>query len=254
VLPGELRTREVRVGRHIPPPYAALDRFLERFAQVYAPEKHRGHCKLIAAAAGHHRLAWIHPFLDGNGRVTRLFTDAYLYAIGLKGYGLWSLSRGLARCRTGYMSHLAAADAMRRNDYDGRGNLSLEGLTGFCRFFLETCIDQARFMEQLLSTDDLHKRIEGYVTLRAAGTLPGRTIKPAAAPVLLSVFLRGTLTRGEAASLSGYSDRAGREIVSGLLKEGLLLSDSPKGPVRFGMPMHAVVYLFPGVFPEELVF
>jgi len=252
VLPGELRRRNVRVGRHEPPPYTALENFLRRFAEVYSPERHRGHGKLIAAAASHHRLAWIHPFLDGNGRVTRLFTDAYLRALGLKGYGLWSVSRGLARRRTDYLSHLAAADAQRRNDYDGRGNLSLEGLTGFCRFFLETCIDQASYMGGVLATDGLHKRIEAYVKLRSAGALPGKPMKPAAATVLLSAFLRGSLARGEAAALTGYSDRAGRDIIGALLKEGLLESDSPKGPVRIGLPMHAVAYLFPGVFPEEI--
>jgi len=253
VLPGALRTRDVRVGRHVPPQHAVLDRFLKRFAQVYSPAGHRGHDKLIAAVASHHRLAWIHPFLDGNGRVTRLFTDTYFHAVGLKGYGLWSVSRGLARRRADYLGHLAAADAQRRNDYDGRGNLSLDGLTGCCRFLLETCSDQARFMGELLATDNLHKRIEAYVRLRAAGALPGKPMKSAATSVLLSAFLRGSLARGEAAAVTGYSERAGRDIVGGLIKEGLLQSDSPKGPVRVGMPMHAVAYLFPGVFPEGLL-
>jgi len=183
--------------------------------------------------------------------VTRLFTDTYFHAVGLKGYGLWSLSRGLARRRTDYLDQLAAADAQRRNDYDGRGNLSLEGLMACCRSLLETCIDQARFMGELLATDALHQRIEAYVRLRAASTLPGRPMKAAATPVLVAAFLKGSLARGEAAAVTGYSKRAGRDIVGGLIKEGLLQSDSPKGPVRIGMPMHVVAYLFPGVFPEE---
>ncbi|HYN77305.1 MAG TPA: Fic family protein [Lamprocystis sp. (in: g-proteobacteria)] len=251
LVPGRLRERPVEVGRHLPPGAGALGRLLRRFAEVYAPERHRGQTRLIAAAASHHRLAWIHPFLDGNGRVTRLFTDAYLGAIRIKGHGLWSASRGLSRHRAEYLDHLAAADGPRRGDYDGRGNLSLTGLTEFCRFFLQTCIDQARFMGRMLATDDLHQRIEGYVHLRAAGTLPGRPIKPVAAPVLLTVFLRGALARGEAAALTGYGERAGRDVIGGLLDEGLLVSDSPKGPVRSGLPMAAVPYLFPGVFPVD---
>jgi hypothetical protein len=107
-------------------------------------------------------------------------------------------------------------------------------------------------MGGVLATDGLHKRIEAYVKLRSAGALPGKPMKPAAATVLLSAFLRGSLARGEAAALTGYSDRAGRDIIGALLKEGLLESDSPKGPVRIGLPMHAVAYLFPGVFPEEI--
>jgi Fic family protein len=251
LVPGRLRQGPVRVGRHLPPEAQALERFLKRFAEVYAPLRHSGEARLIAAAASHHRLAWIHPFLDGNGRVTRLFTDAYLGASGIIGHGLWSASRGLARNRQEYLDRLSAADAQRRNDYDGRGNLSLAGLTEFCRFFLRVCIDQARFMGAILAIEDLQRRIDAYVRLRAAGTLPGPPIKPAAAPVLLSVFLRGALPRGEAAALTGYAERAGRDVIGGLLDEGLLLSDTPKGPVRIGLPMAAVPYLFPGVFPAD---
>jgi hypothetical protein len=47
-----------------------------------------------------------------------------------------------------------------RNDYDGRGNLSLAGLTEFCGFFLRACIDQARFMGKMLATEDLQRRID----------------------------------------------------------------------------------------------
>ena len=43
-------------------------------------EKYQGDRKLIAVMAAHHRFAWIHPFIDGNGRVGRLLTDAILKA------------------------------------------------------------------------------------------------------------------------------------------------------------------------------
>ena len=252
VQPGTFRQHQVRVGLHLPPDHRALDRFLERFRQVYSPGVHRGHTKLVAAAANHHRLAWIHPFLDRNGRVVRLFSDAYLQAVGLSGHGLWSVSRGLARQRSEYISHLAMADARRRNDYDGRGNLSLEGLTRFCRFFLATCTDQARFMGQLPSTEQLHKRLQAYASLRAAGTIQGPPLKKEASAVLLTAFLRGQIARGEAAQLTGFAERAGREVIRSLLNEGLLIADSGKGPVRLGLPMHAVGYIFPGPFPEDL--
>ena len=47
------------------------------------------------------------------------------------------------------------ADAPRRNDYDGRGNLSSEGLADFCRFFLEVCLDQIGYMQEVLQLDTL---------------------------------------------------------------------------------------------------
>jgi Fic family protein len=72
-------------------------------------------------AAAHHRLLWIHPFYDGNGRVARLFVHAYLRDIGV-GSSLWSVSRGLARNVAQYQALLMAADQQRDNDWDGPGN------------------------------------------------------------------------------------------------------------------------------------
>jgi Fic family protein len=103
VVPGELRRREVVVGRHIGPEAARLPASLDRFASFYQPAAFHGLSALTAAVASHHRLMWIHPFLDGNGRVARLYTDAYFYRLSLTGYGLWNVSRGLARRRGEYI-------------------------------------------------------------------------------------------------------------------------------------------------------
>ena len=54
---------------------------------------------LVALAAAHQRLGWIHLFIDGNGRVMRLHTHALLSALGYTN-GLWSPLRGLARSKS----------------------------------------------------------------------------------------------------------------------------------------------------------
>ena len=105
VFPGELRTTEVEVGKHIGPASKSLHLFLERFEHAYRPDKITNATnRIIAAAASHHRLAWIHPFLDGNGRVMRLFTHAYMMKEQLDGDGLWSISRGLSKRQKEYTS------------------------------------------------------------------------------------------------------------------------------------------------------
>lgn len=81
---------------------------------------------------------------------------------GLEGGGLWTLSRGLARQRPRYYDHLQTADAGRRNDLDGRGNLTDAGLAAFCQFFLETVLDQIQFMSGLLGLSALRTRVERY--------------------------------------------------------------------------------------------
>ncbi len=254
---GVFRNRSVAVGAHIPPRAEALDKFLDRFASYYDPSKQHGVGPLIALAAAHHRLMWIHPFLDGNGRVARLFTDAYFLRSRIAGYGLWNVSRGLARGRENYRAHLVAADAAREGDLDGRGNLSDRTITEFCKFFLEVCLDQAQYMDSLLALHGFLERLEKYVRLRESGMAPGPTAAGAIAlraeviPVLREVAIEGEIARGEVFRLIGMSERSGRDILGSLLEEGLLVSDSPRGLVRLGFPAHAAGYWFPELYPPE---
>src|SRR5207302_3223148 len=144
MIPGALRTRDVAVGQHVAISPGAVPRFLQRFQDVYGGLGQAD--TILASAAAHHRLAWIHPFLDGNGRVARLMSHAMLLE-ALETGGVWSIARGLARNEAAYKSHLAACDQPRRNDLDGRGHLSEENMAEFTKFFLNTCIDQVTFME-----------------------------------------------------------------------------------------------------------
>jgi Fic family protein len=246
IVPGELRKREVSVGRHIPPTATALEDFLARFSAVYEPEELSQVKRIIAAAASHHRLAWIHPFLDGNGRVTRLFTHAYLIRAGVDGHRLWMVSRGFARRRDDYLAALSGADSPRLSDLDGRGNLSDSGLMKFCEFFLKTALDQVAFMGGLLELDGLEARMIAYVERQA--TLG--ELDPAAAFLLRDVLLRGEIARGEAARITGKPERTARRIVAALLEKNLLTSETPKGALRIAFPAKAAGYYFPRLYPE----
>ena len=167
IQPGGLRDFMVDVGKHVPPDFASLPKFLSRFRSFYGDKNILETDRLVAIAAAHHRLAWIHPFGDGNGRVIRLQSQAQLIRHGLAGHGLWTLSRGLARWRQRYYASLEAADQGRRGDLDGRGNLSDAALADFCLFFLETMLDQIQFMNGLLDLSALRTRVERYFQFQA---------------------------------------------------------------------------------------
>ncbi len=245
-LPGRLRDDNVRVGAHVPPDWQALPGLLARFQEAYALERAQGAGRLVLAAASHHRLLWIHPFFEGNGRVARLFSDVYLKCCGLEGYGLWTLGRGLARAEGDYKALLAAADAPRQGDYDGRGSLSEDGLRRFCLFFLHTALDQARFMDALLNLDAAARNIAFYCSLRTRGHMAERGPLPKeAARILTHVFVHGQIAKGEVHELINASDRKARDIVKALLAEGLLESANQKAPLTIGLPAHAVQYYFP---------
>ncbi len=244
LIPGELRQRDVKVGRLIPVSPGALPRFLERFEAVYG--KLGKTDTILAAASAHHRLLWIHPFLDGNGRVARLMSYAMLLET-LDTGGVWSIARGLARDEGTYKSQLMACDAERRNDLDGRGHLSEEALAKFTRFFLSTCIDQVEFMEVLVQPDRLRDRILIWTEEEIrAGALP-----PKSGAVLEAVLYRGELPRGEVAHIIGTSERQARRVTSALLGGEVLVSESSRAPLRLAFPAKLAARWMPGLFPEQ---
>ena len=246
IVPGELRTSGVMVGRHVPPSADELPSFLLRFEEAYAPERLSRVHRILAVAAAHHRLLWIHPFFDGNGRVARLMSHAMLLRYGV-GSRLWSAARGLARNAERYKAALARADDPRYGDLDGRGALSDQALREFARFFLDTCIDQVGFMESLLQPSELLRRMKLYVD----DEVSARRLPRGSLALLREAFLAGELDRGRAADLTGYRERRGRQILSTLIDRGLLVSSGPRAPVRLGFPLDVLERWFPRLYPVD---
>ena len=244
VVPGEFRHDDVAVGRHIPVSPGAIRRFMDRFDAVYT-----GLSKVqsvLATAAAHHRLLWIHPFLDGNGRVARLMSHAMLLD-ALDTGAVWSIARGLARNVATYKELLANCDRTRRNDLDGRGNLSEEALVDFTRFFLKTCIDQVDFMEKLVQPTELRARIQLWAEEEARL----KRISPRAGSLLDAILYRGEVPRGEVAQILGLSARYSRDSVAELTKQGVITSETPYGPLHIVFTAKLAQRWMPGLFPDE---
>ena len=247
IVPGAWRDKDVKVGRHVPPAHKSVAAFLQRAHEFYGDAKGLDG-RLIACACAHHRLAWVHPFLDGNGRVMRLHSQAVLLNIGI-GSGLWAVSRGFARNVETYYARLGDADSARRGDLDGRGNLSEAGLISFAKYFLETCLDQVTFMGEMLSLDNLRARLRGYLILRSQHD---KSIRTEAELPLYHLFLAGEVTRGEFKQMTGLASRTADTLLAALLKAKLVESETPKGALRFGLPMDALGYYFPRLYPEAV--
>jgi Fic family protein len=213
---------------------------MERFEQVYG---NIGKTEsIISTAAVHHRLLWIHPFMDGNGRVARLMSHAMMLDL-LDTGAVWSVARGLARNVQEYKRLLANCDQPRRNDLDGRGALSEEALAEFTQFFLTVCIDQVNFMESRIQPDRLRARIllwaEEEIRL---GRLPLKS-----GGILEAVLYRGELPRGDADTVVGTGERQARRLLS---KE-VLVSDSSRAPLRSRLPRRSGCTLDAGVVSGE---
>ncbi|MBC7698871.1 MAG: Fic family protein [Massilia sp.] len=244
VEPGRLRTEDVAVGRHQPPAWVSVPSFLARVDEVYAT--HWGLDKLLVAmACQHHRMAWVHPFLDGNGRAGRVQLHAAMRS--LTG-GLWSVNRGLARRRDEYYWRLSEAGAVRQGDLDGRGNLSERTLLNWCEFFIDICSDQVAFMTRMLDLGRLQDRITALITIRSHEG--ASDYRPQAILPLLHVLAAGPVARGGFIQMTGLAERTGRKVLSQLIADGLLISDGHRAEVRIGFPLNALDVLFPNLYPE----
>jgi Fic family protein len=251
VKPGEFRDVNVSVDAQSihGPDYRDLPLLLQSFAQGYDPDRFHGDERLIAMAASHHRLTWLHPFRDGNGRVARLFSGLYLSEIGINKSNLWSLSRGLSRNKKQYMFELWTTDSPgeQNSSYYFDNDLSAD----FCEFFFAICLDQIRFMENLLRLDQIEARIDWYVAARLKhGQKP---LWDKAAKLLRTVFMRGAVPRGKAAEILNTSERTARRTVSALIDEGLLQSKSHRAPLTIGLPIHVLPYYFPDLYDPSVI-
>ncbi len=244
VMPGEYRTSDVKVGHHVAISPGSVARFMQRYEQFYSNLNR--HNSIVAAAAAHHRLLWIHPFLDGNGRVARLLSHASLKE-SLGSTGIWSVARGLARKQSEYKNYLMKCDDARHGDHDGRGPLSEESLATFTRFFLETCLDQVKFMRTLVRPDLLRTR----VLVWAKEEIEQQKLPPRSTLVLETLLRVGELPRGEVQSMLDVSPATARRIISALTEQGIVVSETTRAPLKLAFPASLASRWFPGLFPDK---
>jgi Fic family protein len=247
--PGVWRSRpeqDVSVGRHQPPSSHRVPDFMAHFAQRYRSDRLGKAARILAIPAAHHRFNYIHPFPDGNGRVSRLMSHAMAHLAGIGAHGLWSVSRGLARgleSRGDYKRMMDHADMPRQGDLDGRGNLSQRALIDFTLWFLRVCLDQVTFMSSLFELDALARRLRAYVER-------SETLKPQAVRLLEEALIRGEFERGDVPRITGLPERTARRVFNDVVAAGLLASETPKGRVSLRFPVDTLDMLFPRLFSE----
>lgn len=248
IIPGEWRQGDVEVGAHVPPPHDAVPSFMTHFHTRFRLDWLHGQVsRTLAMATAHHRFNYIHPFYDGNGRVSRLMSHAMAHHAGIGAGGLWSVSRGLARGlqdglpgREEYREMMQLADRVRQGDRDGRGNLSLAALVTFTKWFLAVCEDQVSFMAGMFDFDRMAERLTRYATLSGLGDRAG--------DLLRIILLRGEVDRGDVAALLGVAPRTARATMKSLLDDGVVGSETPRSALLLRFPSKTHDVLFPRLF------
>lgn len=254
IVPGEYRKHDVEVGIHLPPLHNDVERYMKWFEMMYKPNRYHATQKILAAAASHHRLMWIHPFIDGNGRTGRLFTDLYMKEAGLGSYGLWTMSRGFSLNKAEeYYRALSAADHHRKGDRDGRGLLSDSGLITYLEYFISTALKQVRYFTGLLDSNQLKQRVDIYFEMRnrqAVSDEEGHKLPPLkieSKEIYRMLLDRGPMRRSEIYKALGKTDKTISPTIKQMETEGLVKAPA-RMPVELDFSTHSIQVLFPNLF------
>ncbi|MDO5618948.1 Fic family protein [Kocuria sp.] len=210
--PGAYRTTGVAISgaTHVPPSpssiQADMDQLLEFASQDVLPQ-----FQLLQVALVHHRFVWIHPFANGNGRVSRLLTYAMLIK---RGYTSPSTARPLnptavfGADRQAYYDFLARADSLTDEDSLAWCNYVIRGLRA-----------------DLASVTQLADRtyVTDQVFAEALNTaIAERTLTQADADVLYEAARRGASKAGELSDVLPGSGSSRSQKLARLVKSGYL--------------------------------
>ena len=111
-IPGKLRNFPVTVGTkdlggvHRGAPHKTLSRLMDEYLDFINSRQLEGHHQVIRALLAHFFLVTIHPFGDGNGRVSRLVEAGILFQLGYNVHGFYGLSNYFYRHEQEYKSIL----------------------------------------------------------------------------------------------------------------------------------------------------
>ena len=239
--PGEFRRHFVSVGRHVAPP---PEQILEFVCALREMHKLAGET-IRSAMLVHHRFTWIHPFLDGNGRVGRLLLDGLLKQAGACGSGLWSMSRGLSNHADRYKALLAAADRPPQSSYDGRGALSERDGQRFVDFMMDVALGETAFMLESLHSTRLFERVVQFCEVREEELRRAQ----GAAALLLEIYQEGPRSQGQVTSALGCEKDRADEIVRQCAEDRLLIAPKEDDELHAGFPVYSMAYLFPELIP-----
>ncbi len=143
--PGALRPINVRINNalHLPPETVKVPEYFDELLD-FVNKSVDAQYHLLAIALSHHRMAWIHPFDNGNGRVVRLFTYALLIKQGFQ-------------VKSGRILNPTAIFCMDRNKYYQMLSLADSGeeekVLEWCLYVLEGLRTEVEKIDKLLDLD-----------------------------------------------------------------------------------------------------
>lgn len=219
--PGRYRRSGVSIAgsAHVPPPpfslNADMDDFVEFINRPVPPQ-----FQLIQTAIAHHRFVWIHPFGNGNGRVSRLLSYAMLGAHGFvspAGMRAVNPTSVFGVARSTYYDMLAGAD-----------DLSERGVIVWCQFFLDGLLTDMERAHQLQDIDFVRSSLVEPALTRfvASGVVTARE-----RDALSLAFRRGEVRAGDLRTVFPGSASVRSQAVRPLVQRKLLVPETVGGRI-----------------------
>jgi Fic family protein len=211
--PGAYRLGEVRIGQsaHQPPwPADVFDdmtALIEFIGQDVEPQM-----QLLQTAIAHHRFLWIHPFGNGNGRVSRLVTYAMLVKqrfTSASDYRAVNPTAVFGSDRQGYYDNLEAADSLTNG-----------GIVAWCTYVLAGLNTDLKKLSRLSDSDFVTVQIlaPAIERLRAAGGLTAGEARALTIAANKTVIKAGDLSEAFPGSPATRSQAVRRILDRRLLK------------------------------------
>lgn len=149
--PGAYRSWNVTIAgaKHVPPEHFQVQGYMDELI-AFINHQQADKYDLLKTALAHHRMAWIHPFGNGNGRTVRLLTYALMikYGFNVKDGKILNPTAVFCNDRDVYYQQLAAADT-------GTDTALLD----WCQYVLQGIVEEVEKIDQLLDFGFLRKTI-----------------------------------------------------------------------------------------------
>lgn len=221
--PGQFRTEPVAISqaKHRPPAPSLVNSHMKDLVQ-FINEPNAPQHDLLKTAIAHHRIAWIHPFDNGNGRVTRLVTYAMLAKQGFiddKGFHILNPTAIFCSDRSKYYDMLAVADT-----------LDERALENWCEYVLGGIKTEVQKIDRLLNADFSKTQIirPALELARQKNWLNGDEYE-----VMLIAMEKNLIQAGDVLPIFGTGPSArvqASRVISRLKEQGYLMAhpDSPR--------------------------
>ena len=170
--PGQLRTHPVVVGTealggvHRGAPPQDVPRLMEGFEEFMNSRRLTSQHAVVRALLGHFFLVTIHPFGDGNGRVSRLVEAGILYQGGYNVFGFYGLSNYFYRHGDEYKRLLQHSRRIQPFDLDAfvafgvRGFAAeLKGINNFIKAKLNRTVYRTTLVRALNQRAGVRRRV-----------------------------------------------------------------------------------------------